>query len=147
MLPIVSFLALFGCKSALLDLKNDNQVVAERINMKQSELANLENQNQQLLQEKNKLLSELDQKNISLSELNIRLEKIKEANSKIKTDTAAKKKKRAALSKALDRYSAEINALSKDSNIGDAEKKKKIEELKNQIRDKVKKDAELFNNN
>jgi chromosome segregation ATPase len=146
MLAIFSFLILFGCKSALLDLKDDNQVRTERIGLKQSELANLENQNQQLLQEKNSFLSELDQKNISLSDLNARLAKIKAANAKIRTDTEAKRKKKAALAKTLDQYTTEINLLNKDSSLGAVEKKKKIEELKQQIRDKVKKDAELFNN-
>jgi chromosome segregation ATPase len=144
-LLILSFLTLFGCKSALLELQSDNEVITDRINNKQAERVNLEEQNQHLSDEKNKLLSELDQKNITLDELNAQLAKLKAANSQIRAVTAAERKKQAKLSRNLDDYSAKINTLNKDNHLGIEEKKKKIEELKQQIIEKVKIDSKLYN--
>jgi len=145
-LLILSFLTLFGCKSALLELQNDNEIRADRINTKEVDLVNLGDQNQQLSYEKNKLLSELDQKNITLDELSAQLAKLKAANSQISAVTAAERKKQAKLSRNLDDYSRKINELNKDNNLGTEEKKKMIEELKQNIKAKVKKDSELFDN-
>jgi chromosome segregation ATPase len=145
-LLILSFLTLLGCKSALLELQKDNEIRADRITIKEVELGKLGDQNQQLLNEKNKLLSELDQKNITLNELNARLAKLKAANSQIRAVTDAERKKQAALSRKLDEYTGQINTLNKDKHMGLEEKKKEIEELKQNIKAKVKEDSELFDN-
>jgi chromosome segregation ATPase len=145
-LLILSFLTIFGCKSALLELQKDNEIRADRIKTKEADLVKLGDQNQQLSYEKNKLLSELDQKNTTLDELNAQLAKLKAANSQISSATDAERKKQAKLSRSLDDYSRKINTLNKDNNLGTEEKKKKIEELKQNIKAKVKKDSELFDN-
>ena len=145
-LLILSFLTLFGCKSALLELQKDNEIRADRIKTKEVDLVKLGDQNQQLSYEKNKLLSELDQKNTTLDELNAQLAKLKAANSQISAATDAERKKQAKLSRNLDDYSRKINTLNKDNNLGTEEKKKKIEELKQNIKAKVEKDSELFDN-
>ena len=143
---ILPFLTLFGCKSALLELQNDNEIRADRIKTKEVDLVNLGDQNQQLSYEKNKLLSELDQKNTTLDELNAQLAKLKAANSQLSAATDAERKKQAKLSRSLDDYSRKVNTLNKNNHMGIEEKKKKIEELKQQIKDKVKSDSELFDN-
>jgi chromosome segregation ATPase len=145
-LLILSFLALFGCKSALLELQKDNEIRADRIKTKEVVRDNLEDQNQQLLNEKNKLLSELDQKNITLNELNARLAKLKAANLQIRAVTDEERKRQAALSGKLDNYTREINTLKKDKHMGLEEKKKEIEELKQNIKAKVLEDTEFFQN-
>jgi chromosome segregation ATPase len=145
-LLILSFLIMSGCKSALLELQRDNEIRADRIQSKEVERSSLEEQNQQLSYEKNKLLSELDQKNVTLDELNAQLAKLKAANSQISAATDAERKKRAKLSRNLDDYSKRINSLNNDTQLGLEEKKKMIEELKQNIKDKVKKDSALFNN-
>jgi chromosome segregation ATPase len=145
-LLILSFLTLFGCNSALLDLQKDSEIRVDRINTKEADLVNLGDQNQQLSYEKNKLLTELGQKNTTLDELNTQLTKLKAANSQIRAATDAERKKRAKLSRNLDDYSKKINELNNDNNLGTEEKKKMIEELKQNIKAKVKKDSELFNN-
>jgi chromosome segregation ATPase len=145
-LLIISYLTLLSCKSALLELKNDNQRMEESIPVKQMELESLHNQNQQLSQEKNELLAEIDKKNITLNELSDGLAKIKDSISKIRANTEVKRKKQVALLKSLDHYSVTINQMKKQTSPGE-DKKAEIEELRQQIKDKVKKDAELFNNN
>jgi chromosome segregation ATPase len=145
-LLILSFLTLFGCKSALLELQKDNEIRADRIKTKEVDLVKLGDQNQQLSYEKNKLLSELDQKNSTLDELNAQLAKLKAANSQISAATDAERKKQAKLSRNLDGYSIKINELNKDTHLGVEEKKKMIEELKQNIKAKVEKDSKLFDN-
>ena len=145
-LLILSFLTIFGCKSALLELQKDNEIRADRIKTKEVDLVKLGDQNQQLSYEKNKLLSELDQKNITLDELNAQLAKLKAANSQISAATDAERKKQAKLSRNLDGYSIKINELNKDTHLGVEEKKKMIEELKQNIKAKVEKDSKLFDN-
>ncbi len=141
---LIPFLALFGCKSALLAMHEDNKRIEERIRAKEIERVNLENQNQQLSFEKNKLLSDLNQKDITLDELHDRVAKLKEANSQYKAVTEAERRKQAKLARSLDDYSRKINALDQDNSLGVAQKKKKIDELKQQIKEKVKRDSELF---
>jgi hypothetical protein len=145
-LLILSLLTLSGCQSALLELQKDNEIRTDRIKTKEFDLVRLEDQNQQLSYERNKLLSELDQKNTTLDELNAQVDKLKAANSRISASTDAERKKQAKLSRNLDNYSRKINELNKDNNLGAEEKKKMIEELKQNIKAKVKKDSELFNN-
>lgn len=143
-LLILSYLAMSGCKSALLELKKDNQITKERIDRKETELIKLKDQNQHLLYEKDKLLSELDQKNITLDELNARLAKLKAANSQIKATTDAERKKQAKLSRSLDYYSRKIKTLNNDNRLGIEEKKKRGEELKQQIKYIMERDLELY---
>ena len=145
-LLILSFLTIFGCKSALLELQKDNEIRADRIKTKEVDLVNLGDQNQQLSYEKNKLLSELDQKNTTLDELNAQVARLKAANSRISVVTDAERKKQAKLSGRLDDYSRKINTLNKDNHLGIEEKKKKIEKLKQQIKEQVTKDSKRFDN-
>ena len=145
-LLILSFLSLFGAGCALQELQQDNVNRAARIDNKRQGLSNIETQNQHLTDEKNNLASELDKKNITLDELNAQLSRLKAENAKIKVDTKAKRKKQAELSRSLDQYSAKINVLDKDKSLSIEEKNKKIEELRLQIKDKVKRDSKLFAN-
>ncbi|MDD5462502.1 MAG: hypothetical protein PHG00_12845 [Methylococcales bacterium] len=139
---LISCLAISGCKSALLEMRDDNQRIAERVTWKESELIGLKDQNQQFLYEKNKLLSELNQKNLTLDELGAQVDKLKAANFQMKAVTDAERAKKAKLSRSLDEYSRKIKHLERDDQLGIEEKKKKNEELKQQIKDRMIRDLE-----
>lgn len=143
-LLIVFCLAMSGCKSALLEMKNDNQIKKERIAWMESELAVLEDQKQQLLYEKNKLLSELNQKNITLDELSTQIDKLKVANSKIKAVTDAERIKRDELSQSLDDYLRKIQTLNSENHLSISEKEKRNDALKKEIIDMLNEDIYLY---
>ena len=134
---LLSFLFGSGCNSALLQTIRENEETEQRIAEKSNQLYSLEEQNQHLLYEKENLVSELNQKSMTLEELNARLNKLKRENSRIQATTDAEQKKKAALTKHLNQYSEEINTLNADSHLSIEAKEKRIEELKQQIREQL----------
>ncbi|MGR9086938.1 MAG: hypothetical protein ACU841_07680 [Gammaproteobacteria bacterium] len=137
-------LAMSGCSSALLELRDQNRQAEGRIRQKQLELSRLSEENQRLALEKNNLLKELDQKNLTLDELNDSLTRLKAANSKTRADTAAKRKKQARLAQSLDEYSNKINALKKNGQLSLEEKKNRSEALRQKIKDTVNQNLDLY---
>lgn len=125
-------------------MQQDNVNREARIEDKKREIYNIADQNQQATDEKNKLISELNKKNITLDELRVYLTRLKTENAQIIPDIAAKRKKQFELSQSFDRYSEKINELDKDGKMSIEEKKKKIEELRLQILDKIRQDSEIF---
>jgi len=129
-----------GCQSALLTTMNENKAAEERISRKENELNALDTQqaallNQQkiLLANMDNLTADLDAKQMSLKELDARLDNLRKENARIKTETAAQQKKKESLDLEIKKSQAEIVALDKDNRLSDAEKRKKIEDLKKQI--------------
>ncbi len=141
---IVFCFTMSGCKSALLEMKNDNQIKEERIAWMESELKRLEDQKQQFLDETNKLQAVLNKKNITKDELIAQIDKVKVANSKIKAATDIEENKKVALSRSLDDYLEKIQTLNSDDRLSIEEKEKRNEELKQQIKEIMERSLELY---
>lgn len=134
LLPLMLVLVVSGCNSALLQTRRENQETEQRLVDKNMELRTLDEQNQYLLAEKNRLSADLNQQSMTLDELNARLTELQRENSRIKTTTRAEQAKKAKMQQSLDTYSRKVAALSNDDQLTVEEKKKKIDALKQQIR-------------
>jgi uncharacterized protein YoxC len=132
-LILLSSFIMIGCRSALLDTMRENEEREQRLVVKDEQLRALEDQNQYLLQEKEKLASDLNQKTMTLDELNSRLNELIVENSRIKAATVAEKKNKAMAVRNLERYSKEVKSLSGDKDLSISEKEKRIKQLKQQI--------------
>ncbi|MDD5320738.1 MAG: hypothetical protein PHD43_09045 [Methylococcales bacterium] len=116
-----------------MDTMRENEEREQRLVVKDEQLRALEDQNQYLLQEKEKLASDLNQKTMTLDELNSRLNELIVENSRIKAATVAEKKNKAMAVRNLERYSKEVKSLSGDKDLSISEKEKRIKQLKQQI--------------
>ncbi len=130
--------SLSGCQqSALLQMTNESQEMAERIPEKEQYLGEMEGQQQVLQQEKERLHKELSNQQLTLDELSEKLEALHLQNARIKAGDIEQQRKKEVLSSRLQRYRNEINMLREGTQpsaevIG--EKEKRLEELQEKIR-------------
>jgi chromosome segregation ATPase len=136
LLSVYFSLALIGC--ALRELQRDIQEKEQRIPIKEEELKNLEKQQSILEEEKKSLLSDLDNKQMTLNNLYARLKNLRRENAHLKTYTAQQRKKQMNFEVQTQQYMNEIDTIKNNDQISNEEKNKRIQELKNQIRDNLK---------
>jgi chromosome segregation ATPase len=131
-----------GCgQSALLQMRRDNAATETRIATKEDQLKAQEDQRAALLREQKDLLSELDTNQITLKELDAKLDNLRKENARIKADSEAQQKQKESLESQItkmkgisEKYQTEINALQKNDRLSADEKRKRIDELRKQIK-------------
>ena len=134
-----AFVALFlSSACAITQLQRENEESQRRIDEQERVLQAQESQRAAQLSRQRKLLAELESKQMTLSELNARLGDLQRENDRIKADTAAQRNTQARLDSQLKQYKADIIALEKNNSLPNAEKQKRIEELKKQISAQLK---------
>ncbi|NOS87744.1 MAG: hypothetical protein HOP34_04250 [Methylococcaceae bacterium] len=143
-LLIIFFNVLSAC--TLMNEKRDNETIQTRIDTKIADLSKLDSQNQQLSAQANKLIQDLDQKHTTLDQLQAKLNQLKSENDKLSTSNEAERRKKEKLAQTLHDSTNQVNALNKDKNLSIKEKNKKLEALKQEIKEKIKRDALLFQN-
>lgn len=131
---VLSFLA--GC--ALSELQHDNAVRTARVDQKTQELGQLQAQQRALVEEQKNLLSERDRVQIALNEVETELTELKKENAQIKAENEVQRKKKEDLERQIRQYEGQISALRNDNGVPDTEKRKRIEELKEQIKAHLK---------
>jgi len=131
---IALIISTIGCQSALLSTVRENERSEQRINEKEQDLQYLENQNTKLTEEKQRLLSELDNKELTLNGLYSRLDDLEKENALIEADTSSQKKQRQNFKKQIKTYKYQINAVKNNNQLSVQEKQKKIEALKKEVK-------------
>ena len=133
LLILLSCFMMIGCRSALLDTMRQNDAAEKNLFVKAEQLRTIEDQNQHLLQEKEKLASDLAQQTRTLDNLNARVNELNAENSRMKAATDAEKKKKAKAARSLERYSKEVKTLSGNNDLTISEKEERIKKLEKQI--------------
>jgi chromosome segregation ATPase len=143
-IPVLTFCSVLftGCEqSALLQIRRDNAATETRIATKEDQLKAQEDQRAALLREQKDLLSELDTNQITLKELDAKLDNLRKENARIKADSEAQQKQKESLESQItkmkgisEKYQTEINALQKNDRLSADEKRKRIDELRKQIK-------------
>jgi len=108
------------------------------IPVKEQELQQLEHSNIMLQEETKKLAADLKNKQITLDELDARLEKYKTANARLVTANETQRRKKADLDQRIRESQRKVNTVRNDKALPDREKQRKIEELKNEIKEYLK---------
>jgi chromosome segregation ATPase len=143
-IPVLTFCSVLftGCgQSALLQMRRDNAATETRIATKEDQLKAQEDQRAALSREQKNLLSELDTNQITLKELDAKLDNLRRENARIKADSEAQQKQKESLESQItkmkgisEKYQTEINALQKNDRLSADEKRKRIDELRKQIK-------------
>jgi chromosome segregation ATPase len=134
-LTLIAMLAGFcGCESALLNMRKENEQSEVRVQAKEQQLQELQGEEIQLNEKKKGLLSDLRNRQMEYDSLNSSLEDLRMQNASISADTAAKRNQKADLDKRLKGYEKKLATVKNDTGSTEAEKKKKIEELKREIK-------------
>jgi predicted nuclease with TOPRIM domain len=124
-----------GCaQSALMTLQRENIETEQRIAAKGQQLEDLENENRILREDQESLLEELDTQQMTLNQLSTRLDRLQRENARIRADTDRQRKEKQKLDTKIQQYRDEIDALQSNDQLSAAEKREKIEELKEKIR-------------
>lgn len=133
------FSLLFGC--TVMQIREENKQAEQRIASKEKILSDEEIKAQQLKQqrddlekEKELLLLELDTKQMTLDELFADLEKLERENARLQRQSEKTSIQEQNLAQQLRHYKDEITALQGNQPISSADKVRRIEELKEQIR-------------
>jgi septal ring factor EnvC (AmiA/AmiB activator) len=132
-------LLLFGC--TVMQIREENKQAELRIASKEKILSDEEIKAQQLKQqrddlekEKERLLLELDTKQMTLDELFADLEKLERENARLQKQSEKTSIQEQNLAQQLRHYKEEITELRGDQPISSADKARRIEELKEEIR-------------
>ena len=128
-------LVLSGCgQSALTEMRREIDRREHRIQQKQIELEELERRDRALREEKERLLSEMESRKMTLDQLSRSLERLQRENARYRSETLRREGDRERLDSELSSFQERIEALRKaDDTPGDAEKRKRIEALREEI--------------
>lgn len=131
--------ALSACEqSALLTMRRQNEEAQRRIIEKEQELVYLDAQNRALLENRDRLVDELDNRQMTLNDLNERLGDLRRENARLKAGTDSQRRQQQEIEFQIQRYQDEIASLENNPHLSVAEKTKRKEELEQQIRDYLK---------
>jgi chromosome segregation ATPase len=133
---LAAVLLLQGC--ALKQLEKESGEREQRIKYKEEELLRLQSQEQELRAEKERTLADLQKQQGDLDQLSAQLAELEKKNKSIKAGNDTRRHEQQELSKTLKSYQQQIAALKKQTDLSEAAKKKKIEELNQQIKEYLK---------
>jgi hypothetical protein len=119
-------------------MQHENTQMATRITLKEQELAYREAQNRRLQEAQGRLLIDLANRKMTLNELYTQLSALKKENARLETYNRSQENRKDELETKIQTYQREIISLEKNDIISDEEKKKRIAELKEQIRKYLK---------
>jgi len=134
------FLAMvfFSCavisSCTLAKLRQESGEMETRIDQKEQDLKQLETRQTVLLAEREKLLSELDNKQVTLNELYSGLDRLKKENARLKVDNEREQQEKQRIESEIQKFQAEISRLNSDNRLSDKVKRERIESLKKQIK-------------
>lgn len=131
-LLVAAGVLLHGC--TLQEMKKDTGEREERIKYKESELLDLKSQEADLQAQKQQLVSDLQNERSDLDRLSVQLKELQRRNDAIKSENAARRREQQELSKRLKSYQQDVAALKKRTDLPDAKKKKRIQELNEEIK-------------
>ncbi|HJV64619.1 MAG TPA: hypothetical protein VJ550_02680 [Geomonas sp.] len=121
-----------GC--AVMNMKQENEQREVRVQAKEQQLQQLQREEAALNADKRRLLSEIQEGHADADRLEARLSGLRQENAKLKAETERQKSQKQALDKRLKKYQQELSALRSDKSLSDQQKRKEIDELKEQIR-------------
>ena len=105
-----------------------------RIAYKEANLTQLEQQRVALARERERLLSEVDNKQVTLQQLHAGLERLREENSRLTAVTEQQQREKQRVEADLQKLKAETSRLNNDGRPSDQAKREQIEALKKQIK-------------
>ena len=121
-----------GC--AIEQMKRDNQATEARIAAKEAELEEQKRRNAALDVERRNLLVDLRNREMTVAELKARVEKLRALNAATASATAEEKKRRDERARQLADTANQAQVLEQDPTLSDAEKKKRLEALREKTR-------------
>lgn len=131
----VVVVCLEGCEhSALMRMSRGNEAAERRIYQKEYYVGDLQNQNRQLAEEKNRLVAELNTKKLTLSEMSSRLEVLRHQNASVAATNEAKRREKEQVEARLRQYQREISSLNSDTGLSESAKRDRIDKLRSEIR-------------
>jgi septal ring factor EnvC (AmiA/AmiB activator) len=125
-------LVLAAC--ALIQMQRDIPEKEHNIYVKESELRDAENQQKKLAEEKQRLRSEIDSKRMTADDLYAKLDNLRRENARIKASTDQQREQKKNFEMRVRRYMDQTNALKNNAQLPEEEKKRRIQELKDQIK-------------
>lgn len=123
---------LAGCTIA--ELRRDVDRTQSRIDEKQQVLQAGETRRDALEQERQRFVADLDGKRMSLDEMNRRLEQLQAQNRRASATTAQQQAQQRRLDEQIDKHRTEIAQLQKRDDVSDEDKRRRIEQLRQEIR-------------
>jgi septal ring factor EnvC (AmiA/AmiB activator) len=125
-------LVLAAC--ALTQMQREIPQKEHSIYVKESELRDLEDQQKKLAEEKQRLRSEIDSKRMTADDLYAKLDNLRRENARIKASTDQQRDQKKSFEMRVRQYMSQINALKNNAQLPEEEKKRRIQELKDQIK-------------
>jgi septal ring factor EnvC (AmiA/AmiB activator) len=125
-------LALAAC--ALAQMQREIPEKEHSIYVKESELRDLEDQQKKLVEEKQRLRSEIDSKRMTADDLYVKLDNLRRENARIKASTDQQRDQKKNFEMRVRQYMDQTNALKNNAQLPEEEKKRRIQELKDQIK-------------
>ena len=132
LVAICSYAVICGC--TLAKLQQESSAMETRIDQKEQDLKQLENRQTVLMAERQKLLSELDDKQVTLNELYAGLDRLRIENARLKVDNERQQREKQRAEAEIQKFQAEISRLNSDNRLPDKVKRERIESLKKQIK-------------
>ena len=135
MLVVWHIIAVSGCTVA--KLQQESGEMGTRIVQKEQDLNQLRSRQTTLLAERERLLSEIDDKHVTLNELNSGLERLRQENGRLGSDNERQQREKQRVESDIQKFQAEItrlNRLNSDDRVSDKVKTERIESLKKQIK-------------
>jgi chromosome segregation ATPase len=123
---------LFACTIA--QLREDVSQREVRVQAKDSELKTEEGKQVALRDAMKRLEEDLSARQMSLDDLQSRLDQLQRASEALDATTAQQRARKQHLSQQLDRYRTELRSLQQSADISVDEKRKKLDQLKLEIR-------------
>lgn len=132
MVVLVPLLGLSGC--TVTQLRQDVGDRQHRIEQKENEVSSEVAKSAALRSEMVQLQSDLKERQMSLDELHTRLLQLQRDNAHVAEKTNSQRERKQKLDLQLKKYATDLNALKHDTGLTEAEKKRKIEHLKAEVR-------------
>lgn len=129
---IILLILPMGC--AIAQINKENRATEVRINQKKLELQNLSEHNEVLMKEKEKLISELDEKETTFGNLYGILDKLEKCNARISVATDEQKKKKQNFEQEVGKYKKKISKLRDDHQLSQIDKEERLRSLKNEVK-------------
>jgi site-specific recombinase len=124
-----------GC--TVISQYNDVQSTQQRVNEKQTELANEEMLHAQLTGQMQQLSADLTNRKMSSDELDRRLVALQKQSDQLAATNAQEKQKTAQTRAQITQYRAELEAIKRDKTLSDAQANEQITALKEEIRKRL----------
>ena len=131
----VSLAGLAGCTIA--QLQHDVNEREMRIADKERDLQEEGNRRSALQQEQQQLVADLDSKQMSLNDLSRRLERLQAENRRSNAVTVEQRQRKQRLDEQISKHRLELAQLQKRDDVSSEEKKRRIEDLKREIKKQI----------